>query len=51
METELSFSQSILKDDCPVYFPMRRAIVTHPDRWKIVELRVGKSIHGHASFR
>ena len=35
----------------PVYFPICCAIVTHPDKWTIIELRIEKSIHCHASFR
>ena len=28
-----------------------RAIVKHPDQWTIIEMRIEKSIHNHASFR
>ena len=35
----------------PVYFPICRAIVTQPDHWAIVELRIEKDIHDYASFR
>ena len=28
----------------PVYFSIRRAIVTHPDQWAKVELRIEKDI-------
>ena len=35
----------------PVYFSICCEIVTHPDQWTILELRIEKSIHNHASFR
>ena len=34
-----------------VYFSIGRAIVTHAGQWTIVELRIEKAIHEHASFR
>ena len=33
----------------PAYFSISRAIVTHPDHWTIVKLRIEKGIHDHAS--
>ena len=63
METELSFSKSILKDDCLSLYIIRKhlsisfyfficcAIVTHPYQWTIIELRIEKSIYNNASFR
>ena len=34
----------------PVYFFSCCAIVTHPDQLTIIELRIEKSIHNHASL-
>ena len=56
MGTKLGFSKSILKADClkfcivACYFAIYRAIVTHPDQWTIIKLRIEKSIHNHAPF-
>ena len=58
MEAELSFSESILKDVyhyilysnifCEAcFFSICRAIVTHRDKWTIVELQIEKGIHDH----
>ena len=59
METKLSFSERILKDDIlyatsltkSVYFSICREIVAHPDHGTIIELRIEKCIYDHASLR
>ena len=35
----------------PVYFSICHVIMTHPDQWTLVELRIEKDIHDHAPFR
>ena len=35
----------------PVCFSICRTIVAHPDRWAIIQLRIERGIHDHASFR
>ena len=32
----------------PVYISICSAIVSHPDQWTIIELRIEESIHNHA---
>ena len=57
METEQCFSKSIIiyytqtSFMKSVYFSVCRAIVTHPDQWKIVKLQIEKGIYDHAPFR
>ena len=35
----------------PVYFSICCAIVTHPNQWTVIELRIEKGVHENASFR
>ena len=35
----------------PIYFSICCAIVTHPDQWTIIELRIEKSIHAQSMHR
>ena len=35
----------------PVYFSICCVIVTHPNQWAVIELRIEKGVHENASFR